>query len=278
MVKDINKRLAALKAEEAFETYKVSYFTAALLFAMAGTLMILVGTSSTVLFAAEPYNPTLIAFGGLFCVPMLIWTKLMWWPSKPERMRRRLLRNERKSSKGPAVKVFDKITESARKFAEPPPRRIKVVANVRKKDIPVVASTWKSFCEEIEHQTGLPIERQIVKFRDEELKIDLKLKMDEDYGLDTGDRLFIYNRGGFTTSNSPIRKQYEAMTTPAQVEKPEDDLARSNSWMENAMQTARNSFRDKAKGQGQGKGNRDSQRGEGRPSFQKKGGTVSWNV
>lgn len=274
VVKDINKRLSALKAEETFETFKVKLFTIAFLFMLAGILLILVGTHTSVLFAEQPFDPVAVAFGGLFCVPIIVWMKFMFVPSQPEALKRKSIKMERRGSKGP--KLYQQITEAARKYAEPPPRRIKVTAVVRKKEYPVVASTWKSFCEEIEHQTGLPIERQIVKFRDEELKIDLKLKLDEHYGLDTGDQLYIYNRGGFTTANSPIRKQYEDMTNPNVDENKDDDTGGGN-WMEAAMSAARNSFREKAKGKAGGGAGSEQDRsrssGAGRNSYQQSPGS-----
>lgn len=286
VVRDIEKRLGTLKADETFQTYKVQMFTFALLFLLAGVILFLFGTSTTVLFEEQKFNPTAIAFGGLFCLPMIVWMKYMTCPPKPEHQRRKSLKQERRASKGP--KVFEKLVKAAQKFAEPPPRRIKVSAIVRKVEYKISASTWKSFCEEIEHQTGLPIERQIVKFRDEELKIDLKLKLDEHFGLDTGDRLYVYNRGGFTTQNSPVRKQYEELASFNPDANDDVEAPAAGSWMESAFSAARNSFREKhrpnskSKGGGAGGGRssfQEKQRGS-RSSFNQKrsGGNVSFSV
>ena len=56
--------------------------------------------------------------------------------------------------------------------------------------------------------SGLPIERQLVRHKDEDLHIDLAMKMDEPpYNLNNGDRLYVYNRGGFFTTDTPIKRQ-----------------------------------------------------------------------
>ncbi|RYG94829.1 hypothetical protein EON65_56885, partial [archaeon] len=58
----------------------------------------------------------------------------------------------------------------------------------------------------------MPPEQQIIKYRDEELKIDLTLKLEEHYGINSGERLYVYNRGGFMIHvHSPIKPQLDQL-------------------------------------------------------------------
>ncbi|RYG94828.1 hypothetical protein EON65_56880 [archaeon] len=153
VVRNINQRLNALHKDLTFNTYKVKVFTVCLVFAMIGILLILIGTATSVLFAEQKVDLVKIVFGALFCIPMLVWIKFMYAPDKNEKHRRLSLRAERGESKH--KNLYDRIADQARKYAEPPPRRIKVIANLRKKDHAIIAGTWKEFCEELEHQSGV---------------------------------------------------------------------------------------------------------------------------
>eukprot|EP01039_Chlorochromonas_danica_P005015 gene5015-5507_t len=262
VVGDIERRLKVLEAETVFSTYKVALFSVTFLSLIAGILLILVGTHTTVIFQALPLEPGVIAVGGLFCLPIFYWVKVVFLPNRLEYNQRKSIKMERQSSK--SRNLFDQITNAAKKFAEPPPRRIKVFAVIRKKEYPIVASTWKSFCEEVENKTSLAIERQLVKFRDEEVKVDFKLKLDEHYGMDSGDKIFVYNRGGFDTQNSPIRKQYQEIVAAQAMENRGNSVSQPTSWMESIVDFAKLSFSRQ--------GSRESRNPHGASN------NVSWNV
>jgi hypothetical protein len=239
VVKNIDQRLSVINAKETFSTYKVKMFTVVLVCLLGGILLLLLGTHSTVLFQEYKFNPTAVVIGAFLCVPMLIWVGYMIYPPRLEHQRRRIIKVERKA--GTAANLYETIAEQARKHAEPPPRRIKVYARLRKKDHVIIASTWQEFCEALENQTGLPVEQQIIKYRDEELQIDFKLRLDENYRLDNGDRLYIYNRGGFRIDESPVKKQYDAVVSGSLIAEnaataEEDDFG---NWRDVAFRLAR---------------------------------------
>ena len=71
----------------------------------------------------------------------------------------------------------------------------------------------------MEKATGLSVERQLIRFRDEDLEIpDLKVKL-EDCGITDGDILYIYNRGGYFTKNSPLKLQSDELKAKAMKKK-----------------------------------------------------------
>jgi hypothetical protein len=176
-----------------------------------GAVLLLYGLRITLLFASYPgYDYIAIVFGGIFSIPVLVWLRYMFLPNHADRIRRKKISYERKERRKPSL--FNEMVDHAKKATEPPPRKIRVFAHFRKKDFPIVASTMKDFCEALEHQTALPIERQLLRFQDEDLNIDLTKKLDLHYGLDNGSRVYVYNRGGYRTHDSPVKKQYEDLT------------------------------------------------------------------
>eukprot|EP00597_Dinobryon_sp_UTEXLB2267_P000590 CAMPEP_0170066052 /NCGR_PEP_ID=MMETSP0019_2-20121128/5891_1 /TAXON_ID=98059 /ORGANISM="Dinobryon sp., Strain UTEXLB2267" /LENGTH=200 /DNA_ID=CAMNT_0010273039 /DNA_START=383 /DNA_END=985 /DNA_ORIENTATION=+ len=123
---------------------------------------------------------------------------------------------------------FNQMVKEAAIHAEPPVRILHVIAHIRKKDYQIHCSTWGQFCEEVQKSTGLPIERQLIRFKDEDLLItDLTKKLDVDYGIDDGDRLFVYNRGGFFTKDSPLIKQHNEIVAMSIINNSKQDSSSS---------------------------------------------------
>ena len=59
-----------------------------------------------------------------------------------------------------------------------------------------MATTLYSFCEFVEHDTGLVISQQKILYKGREL-YDLSLHLEEDYKLKSNDELHVYNRGKY---------------------------------------------------------------------------------
>lgn len=207
----ITHRLNVLITQQDHDRYTIYYLIVALISGSVGTILMLFGLRKSVLFNFySGRNYVAVGFGCIFFVPLLLWILFLCCPNREERKLRRQLKMENIERKRPTA--FNEMVEKAKKFATPPPRKILIVAVFRKKNYNVVASTMKDFCESVEAQTGLPIERQLVRFQDEDLELDLGKKLDEDYGLHHGSYLYVYNKGGYMTQDSPIKKQYEVLT------------------------------------------------------------------
>ena len=56
----------------------------------------------------------------------------------------------------------------------------------------ILSTLRRDFCETVHFHVGLKIERQLLRFKDEDLVIDLSKKIyDEAYGVDNGDRVYV---------------------------------------------------------------------------------------
>jgi hypothetical protein len=210
VITTVRTKLDTLYKDQLFETGKLKFFLIALTSAFVGLILIFFGFGMTVLFDSykdKDPNYIAIAFGGLFFTPMLWFFSYLCFPNKQQFTVRKKIKKDRRERRKPTL--FNKMVDDAKKATEPPPRLIKVVARFRKQDFIIIGSTWKDFCEEFERQTSLPIERQLIRFNDEDLQIDLTKNLDKDYGLDNFSKVFVYNRGGLFTKQDPRRKQYE---------------------------------------------------------------------
>jgi hypothetical protein len=206
---NVQGRIKTLRADEMFQLTKWKYFIIALVFAMMGVTLICYGWQLTYFFEAVKGSDIAFGIGCALCFPMVMFFAFIFMPNRAERIRRRILHMEREERKRPSL--FNQLADEAKKFATPPPRKVRVLAHFRKHDYPIVCSSWKEFCEEFESIHHLPIERQLIRFKGEDLEIDLSKKLDVDYGIDTGDRLYIYNKGGFWTKDHKLIKQHEEL-------------------------------------------------------------------
>lgn len=222
VVESIESRLTSLKNDEYFQVRKAITFSVSVLLAMGGVTLVLFGLHKTFFFQNyrnQPTNIPALVFGGLFMTPMLYWFYYVFIPSKREQRFRKKIAMDRRERNKPTL--FNQLVEEARKATEPPPRRIRVLAHIRKHDYPVVASTMGELAEAIANQCGLAVERQLLRYNEEDLVIELDKKLDEHYGMENNARVYVYNKGGFFTSDSPLKNA-----------RPQRDLMRMNEDLE----------------------------------------------
>jgi hypothetical protein len=150
---NIQNRLTSLEEDESFETYKVFLFMFGVLSACVGVTLILFGLHLTPIFEKfQDDNIPALVFGGIFLIPLFLWFVFMFLPGRKERFKRKRIHRARRERRKPTL--FNDMVNDAKRAAEPPPRKIKTLAHVRKHDYPIVASTWKEFCEALENATG----------------------------------------------------------------------------------------------------------------------------
>ena len=214
VIKKINNKLKIISFEEKFQIHKWILFVVGICFALAGTVLILYGLHLTVFFEMyQNISIPAIIFGGLFMIPLAVWISFLFFPNSEEKKKRNKIYADHMERK--KATFFNKMTEEAAEFATPPDRVLKVTAHIRKKNYPVRATTWFQFCEAVEKATGLFVERQLIRFKDEDLKItDLTDKL-EKFGINDGDVLYVYNRGGYVTKGSPLIRQYVTLREAA---------------------------------------------------------------
>jgi hypothetical protein len=276
VINNVKTRLDTLYMDQMFETGKWKFFMFALICAMIGLVLVFYGFHLTILFDNQQDNPTDyvgVAFGCVFFIPMLWFFSYLCFPNKQQYTIRKKIKKERRERRKPTA--FNTMVAEAEKATEPPPRLIKVIARFRKKDWTIIGSTWKDFCEEFERQTGLPIERQLIRYNDEDLQIDLAKKMDADYGLDNFSKVFIYNKGGLFTQNDPRRLQYEEIheAETRKLNAMKDEYARKQREEQDRRDKVMNLFKKVAGGGGGGDekrrksmGSREGSAGGGRRS------------
>lgn len=207
VMNNIETRLESLKKDEGYQTHKALLFSICVCFAMGGVTLVLYGLHKTFFFEKyknEPTNIPALVFGGLFMCPMFYWFYYLYLPNKDEIRRRKRIAMDRKDRRKPTL--FNQLVEEARKATEPPPRRIRILAHIRKHDYPIVASTMEELTDAIANQCGLAVERQLLRHNDVDLDIQLDKKLDVFYGLTDNDRVYVYNKGGFFTADSPLKK------------------------------------------------------------------------
>lgn len=258
VMENIENRIQSLQNDEMFQTYKWLLFSISVFSAMVGVTLILFGLHMTYFFERYKGNTVAIVFGGIFCSPPLYWFYYLFVPSRQEKRRRRRIYIDRVDRRKPTL--FNQLVEEARRFTEPPPRRIRVLAHIRKHDYPIVASTMQELTEAIAKQCGISVERQLLRYNDNDLEIHLKEKLDVYYGLDDNARIFVYNKGGYFTASSPLKQA-----------RPPMDMLRMNEVMEEGGLRP-NSGRASMTASGGGGGG-----GGGRPSMSQKNDRVSFN-
>ncbi len=186
-------RISALKTDEIYEKHKWMLFSMATLSAIVGSTFLMRGLALTPLFDRLHFNIVWISFSGPFYIPYMIWFKFLFFPESEESKKRHRMRWDRQSRR--KKNFFNDLVEDARKANADPPRKIRVLAHIRKI---------------LENNAGIPIERQLIRYREDNLVIDLRKNLfDREYGLIDGCRLHVYCKGGFTTQDSPIRKQWD---------------------------------------------------------------------
>jgi hypothetical protein len=195
VMENIANRISALRIDESFELHKWLIFSFGIFSSMMGLTLLFYGLHYSIFFERYDGNIIAIVFSGFFFLPLLFWFKFIFFPSpRQERMRHRMRFDRRERRK---KTFFNDMVEEARKANEDPPRKIRVFAHIRKHDIPIVATNWREFCELLENHAGIPVERQLIRFNDIDLSIDLRKNLfDREYGLNDGSRLYIYNKGG----------------------------------------------------------------------------------
>ena len=214
VVKKIDKKLKVIGIEENFQLQKWILFVIGLAFALSGVVLILYGFHTTVFFEMyQQINIPAIVFGVLFTIPLFVWMVYLYFPDSEEKKNRRRIQIDQIERKKDTF--FNKMVKEAEQHATPPDRVLEVTAHVRKKNYPIKCTSWWQFCNAVEKATGLSVERQLIRFRDEDLEIpDLKVKL-EDCGITDGDILYIYNRGGYFTKNSPLKLQSDELKAKA---------------------------------------------------------------
>lgn len=222
VVESIETRLKSLRNDEYFQVRKSVTFSISVILAMGGVTLVLFGLHKTFFFQNyknQPTNIPALVFGGLFMSPMLYWFYYVFMPGKKEKKFRKKIAMDRRERNRPTL--FNQLVEEARKATEPPPRRIRVITHIRKHDYPVVASTMGELVDAIANQCGLAVERQLLRYNEEDLEIHLDKKLDEHYGMDNNARIYVYNKGGFFTNDSPLKNA-----------RPRSDLLRMNEDLE----------------------------------------------
>ena len=214
VVNKIEKKIKVIGMEEKFQLHKWILFVIGLAFALAGVVLVLYGFHATVFFQMyQQVNIAAIVFGVLFTIPLFVWLVFLYFPGSEEKKNRRRIHIDHLERKKDTF--FNKMAKEAEQNATPPDRVLEIIAHVRKKNYPIKCTSWWQFCNAVEKATGLPVERQLIRFHDEDLEIlDLKVKL-EDCGINDGDKLYIYNRGGFFTKNSPLQLQNEELKAKA---------------------------------------------------------------
>jgi cytochrome oxidase Cu insertion factor (SCO1/SenC/PrrC family) len=84
---------------------------------------------------------------------------------------------------------------------------VRILAHIRKHDYPIVCSTMRELTDGITDECGLAIERQLLRFNDQDLELHLNEKVDEYYGMQHNDRVYVYNKGGYYTKTSPLKHE-----------------------------------------------------------------------
>jgi hypothetical protein len=201
---NIETRIQSLAADEGFQTYKALLFSTCVFSAMIGVTLILYGFHTTFFFERYDGNIPAIVFGAMFCCPIFYWVYYLFLPDKEQKRQRRKLAAERIDRRKPTL--FNQLVEEARLATEPPPRKVRILAHIRKHDYPVLATTMEELNDFITGQCGLAVERQLLRYNDVDLEIIPHEKLDVYYGLDDNARVYVYNKGGFFTNNSPLKK------------------------------------------------------------------------
>ncbi|KAJ1431035.1 hypothetical protein B484DRAFT_448528 [Ochromonadaceae sp. CCMP2298] len=274
---NIHGRIVSLRNDESFQKKKVAIFALSCFSAMGGVTLILFGLHLTVFFEKYSDNMVAIVFGSIFCAPMLYWVYFLFAPGREEVKKRRKIHIDRKDRRKPTL--FNQLVEEARQSTEPPVRRIRVLAHIRKHDHPIVASTMLELCDAIHLQCGLAVERQLLRFEDEDLDIQLDKKLDVFYKMDDNSRVYVYNKGGVYTANSPLKqkKRRDILTNLHAVEGEDLDtppMRNTNAGMDGRASTA-GSNADESRKSANLKSSISDGRDSGRESKSGKGG-ISW--
>mmetsp|Transcript_4974 Transcript_4974/g.8106 ORF Transcript_4974/g.8106 Transcript_4974/m.8106 type:complete len:374 (+) Transcript_4974:108-1229(+) len=201
---NIEDRLTSLKNDENFTVKKWLLFSLSCFSLMGGVTLILFGFHMTFFFEKYDDNIVAVVFGSIFCTPVFYWFYWVFIPNKKEVKRRMKIHVDRADRRKPTL--FNSLVEDARKATEPPVKRIRILAHIRKHDYPIVASTMLELCTAIQNQCGLAVERQLLRHNDVDLDIHLDKKLDVYYNLEDNSRVYVYNKGGYFTADSPLKK------------------------------------------------------------------------
>jgi len=194
---NVNKRLEELNFENYFYLAKSVCFWFGFVFAILGVVLIVKGNSLTPLFAADPFDMTMIITGGCFCLPLIAWFGYVFLlPVIPSVGRKRkLMRDMRKERKNPSL--FNQMVSAAEEDSKPPVKKIRIYLMFRKHEFSVSCHTVKEMCDQIEYRTGLRPGQQLFKLKNEEVDLPLECILEDDLGIRDGTKFDLYNRGGF---------------------------------------------------------------------------------
>ncbi len=209
IVKKIEERLINLLPEARYDQTKGCCGIFAFLFLVAGTVMCLKALSLTVLFASDPYDPTLLMAGACMGLPCMIWFVYIFiWPHlccahcRKIKANRAFVHAQRKERRDPGL--FNSMVAAANKFSEPPIIRTRLFAMFRKKEYTIVCHTMQEFQEIFHFKTGVEPSRQLLKlrnpdgssyvfeFKPEEFILDLEKR-----GIVKDTLFWVYCKGGF---------------------------------------------------------------------------------
>jgi len=206
VMQNVENRLTHLKEDELFQTYKAQLFFCSLFIAIAGAVLILFGLHLTVFFQhLQDINIPAIVFGSLMFTPLMYWFYYVFIPDKEEQIKRRLIHKHRHNRRKPTL--FNQMIKEANKATAPEPKMVRILAHIRKHDYPIVCSTMRELTDGITDECGLAIERQLLRFNDQDLELHLNEKVDEYYGMQHNDRVYVYNKGGYYTKTSPLKHE-----------------------------------------------------------------------
>lgn len=220
----INDRMFRIGVMEIFEKYSLILLICSIFIALIAITILLYMLRLTILFSHYEGGPELILLLPIIVLfmPISLWLFFYFVPTENQKKRRDLLNFQligqksiinKKSNKQRNDDYFNNLISGAKDFSTIPPRKIKIYVHFRKKILTVSANTWFEFYEDFYSQTGLSCERVLIRYKDEDLIIeDLTKELELDYNIKPSDHVYIYNKGGYYTGTSPIKRQYDDLS------------------------------------------------------------------
>jgi hypothetical protein len=95
----IDNFMGDLEEDDHFMRVRVFRTLFAVILCLLGIFLIILGGANTVAFQSQPKLIWLQVIGGLFQIPIILWTIYLCCPSKEERQRRRMIKIKRKKRK-----------------------------------------------------------------------------------------------------------------------------------------------------------------------------------
>lgn len=220
LIERAEEKISEAKESAGWSYHKYFAFVAAFFGSIIGTFMILFGLAKTVLFETFNQNYALAGCGGIFFTPWLYFIYLMFCAGRNERLRRKRINDQQRTRKKPSL--FNNLLDEAenQRKNDTKPNLIQLIAVIRggngqpQQKYSYAVTTLRTFCEFVEHDTGLPIHRQKILYKGHEL-IEYDMHMAEDYQLPRNSELHIFNRGKYMTDLMERNKLFEKRTQTA---------------------------------------------------------------